>query len=160
MSESNVTVGKKIRIVIDTNVWISFFISKALKKLKEYLGNEDIVVLISDELFDELLEVLNRPKISKYIREEDIFEIIGLIQFKAEWIEIKQQTIICRDKKDNFLLDLASNGNADYLITGDNDLLVIEEFEGTKIVDFRSFDRILTTWNSSALWLKLKAILE
>jgi putative PIN family toxin of toxin-antitoxin system len=143
MSESSVTAGKKIRIVIDTNVWISFFISKALKKLKGYLGKEDIVVLISDELFDELLEVLYRPRISKYIKKEDVLEIIGLIQFKAEWIEIKQRTTICRDKKDNFLLDLAISGNADYLITGDNDLLVIDEFEGTEIVDFRAFDRIL-----------------
>lgn len=143
MSESNVTSAKKIRIVIDTNVWISFFISKALKKLKEYLGKEDITVLISDELFDELLEVLYRPKISKYISEEDIFEIIGIIQFKAEWVKIKHSTTICRDKKDNFLLDLACSGNADYLITGDNDLLVIEEYEGTEIVDFRLFDRRL-----------------
>ncbi|MCU0288258.1 MAG: hypothetical protein MUF15_17915 [Acidobacteria bacterium] len=45
MSESSVTAGKKIRIVIDTNVWISFFISKALKKLKKYLGNEDIYII-------------------------------------------------------------------------------------------------------------------
>ena len=58
----------------------------------------------------------------------------------SEKNDIKDKTDICRDKKDNFLLDLAGNGNADYLITGDEDLLVLKEFKGTKILNFREFD--------------------
>ena len=145
MSESKDIKDKNIqamRVVIDTGVWISFLIGKALAKLKDYLKEENITILFSYELFDELVEVLHRPKIKKYFRDEQLDEIIGIIHYKAEWVKIKDKTDICRDKKDNFLLDLAGNGNADYLITGDEDLLVLKEFKGTKILNFREFDNL------------------
>jgi putative PIN family toxin of toxin-antitoxin system len=144
MSEKNDIKDENVRVVIDTGVWISFLIGKILAKLKEYLKKENFIILFSDELFDELVEVVNRPRIKKYIKNEQIDEIIGVIHYKAEWIKIKDKTDICRDKKDNFLLDLAGNGNANYLITGDEDLLVLKEFKGTKILNFREFDNLFS----------------
>ena len=144
MYESRDIENKKIRVVIDTGVWISFFIGKVLKKLGHYIKKENIIFLFSDELFDEIIEVLNRPTIKKYIKEDQVYEILGIIKYKAEWIKIKERTDICGDKKDNFLLDLSYNGDADYLITGDDGLLVIEHFKGTKIINFREFDEIFS----------------
>ena len=144
MSEQRDIKDKNVRIVIDTGVWISFLIGKVLAKLKNYLMKENFIILFSDELLDELVEVLHRPKIKKYIEDEQIDEIIGIIHYKAEWIKIKERTDICRDKKDNFLLDLAGNGNAHYLVTGDEDLLVLKEFRGTRILNFREFDNLLS----------------
>lgn len=144
MSEKSVIKDENIRVVIDTGVWISFLIGKILAKLKDYLKKENFIILFSDELFNELGEVLHRPKIKKYINNEQIDEIIGIIHYKAEWIKIKDKTGICRDKKDNFLLDLAGNGNANYLVTGDEDLIVLKEFKGTKILNFREFDNLFS----------------
>lgn len=144
MSESRDIKDRNIRVVIDTGVWVSFLIGKILKKLGNYLKKENFVILFSDELFEELMDVLHRPKLKKYIKEEQILEIMGVIYSKADWIDIKDKTDICRDEKDNFLLDLANNGKADYLITGDEDLLVIKEFEGTKIINFREFDTVFS----------------
>jgi len=142
MSEQRDIKNKNVRIVIDTGVWISFLIGKVLAKLKDYLKKENFIILFSDELFDELVEVLHRPRIKKYVKDEQRDEIIGVIHYKGEWIKIKEKTDICRDKKDNFLLDLAANGKADYLVTGDDDLLVLKEFKGTKILNFREFDSL------------------
>ncbi len=49
---------------------------------------------------------------------------------------------VCRDTKDNFLLALAKDGNADFLITGDKDLLVLEKYENTQILTYREFEEI------------------
>ncbi len=63
----------------------------------------------------------------------------------SEKIDIHSNVEICRDKKDNFLLKLAKDGHADYLITGDNDLLVLNPFEQTKIITIRQFKEFITT---------------
>jgi putative PIN family toxin of toxin-antitoxin system len=149
MSENKDIKPNRIRIVIDTSVWISFFFGKVLKNLSNYLENDNFILLFSNELLDELIEVLSRPKFRKHISEEDIMEIIGIINYKAEWITIKEKTDICRDKKDNFLLDLALNGKAHYLVTGDDDLLVIKEFGSTKIVNYKEFDKKLSVYLNS-----------
>jgi len=58
-------------------------------------------------------------------------------------IIIKTKTELCRDLKDNFLLSLAIDSNSDYLITGDNDLLVLENVQKTKIIKFNEFEKIM-----------------
>lgn len=138
--------NKRLRIVIDTGVWISFLIGKALKSLNHYLNlkKQSITILFSDELFEEIIDVLHRPKIKKYLTDEQVADIIGLIHHKAHWVKIVEKTDICRDKKDNFLLDLAGNGKADYLITGDQDLLILKDFQGTKIVNFKDFNNLFS----------------
>ena len=132
-----------IRIVIDTNVWISFLIGKTLGGLTEAIIRDDLVILFSRELFDEVIEVLQRRKFRKYFSKEDIQELISLFHSKVEWVEIKESFDDCRDAKDNFLLDLSVSGKADYLITGDDDLLVLNPYRNTKIISYREFSKIL-----------------
>lgn len=133
----------KIRVVIDTNVWIGFLIGKTLSGLSEALINDNIRILFSDELFDELVEVLQRPKFQKYFSQNDIMELISLIHLKTERVEINERFADCRDPKDDFLLDLCVSGEADYLITGDDDLLALNPFRDVEIINYRDFSDIL-----------------
>ncbi len=136
-----------VRVVIDTNIWISFLIGKTLSGLSEAIMNDKIRILFSEELSDEFVEVLQRPKFEKYFSQEDIAELISLLRFKTEQIEITEHFTVCRDPKDNFLLDLCVSGNADYLITGDDDLLVLNPFRGVKVINYRLFREILQSFN-------------
>ena len=133
----------EIRVVIDTNVWISFLIGKTLAGLAEAIINESVTILFSEELIDELLEVLQRPKFEKYFSHEDITELLSLIRITFKQVEITKHFTDCRDPKDNFLLDLCVSGNADYLITGDDDLLSLTPFHGVEIISYSIFQKVL-----------------
>ena len=133
----------EIRVVIDTNVWISFLIGKTLAGLAEAIINESVTILFSEELIDELLEVLQRPKFEKYFSHEDITELLSLIRITFKPVEITEHFTSCRDPKDNFLLDLCVSGNADYLITGDDDLLSLTPFHGVEIISYSIFQKVL-----------------
>jgi len=130
---------KKVRVIFDTNIWISFLISKSMNDIDKLIFSERIVLLFSDELMTEFIDVTSREKLKPYFTKEDIASLIDLIEEYGEIVKVKSRVDICRDKEDNFLLSLAKDGKADYLITGDKDLLVIEKFEKTKIASLTSF---------------------
>ncbi len=111
--------------------------------LCEAITNDSVKVLFSDELFAELIEVLQRPKFSKYFSRESIEELVSLLHCKAELVAANSKIDACRDPKDNFLLELCVDGKADYLITGDEDLLVMNPFRGLNIINYRVFQHIL-----------------
>ena len=134
-----------LRVVIDTNIWISFLIGKAITGLNQAIINDRLIILFSDDLFSELIEVLNRPKFKKYFSESTIQNLIALLNEKVELIETSLHFDDCRDKKDNFLLDLAVSGNANYLVTGDSDLLILNPFENVEIVSYQYFQNIVST---------------
>jgi putative PIN family toxin of toxin-antitoxin system len=70
-----------------------------------------------------------------------ILQFLDLIEVVSDIIEINSEVDICRDPKDNFLLATARDGKAEFIITGDVDLLELGSFEGTKIIDYQSFDK-------------------
>jgi putative PIN family toxin of toxin-antitoxin system len=132
--------SKPIRIVIDTNIWISFLISgKEFSRLDKLIQADRIKLIFSDELLLEFLEVVERPKFRKYFSSADIQILFENIQNQADFITVKRKVNICRDKKDNFLLALSEVGDVDFLITGDQDLLVLKKFKKTKIVTISEF---------------------
>ncbi len=98
-----------------------------------------MTLLFSRELLEEFIEVAQRPKFQKYFTEDDLEQLLLKFDAFGELIEVTTEVHICRDPKDNFLLSLAKDGNADYLITGDKDLLELQHFEGTSIVTFSDF---------------------
>lgn len=125
-----------MRIIIDTNLWISFLISKDYTFLDHLLLDKKCILLFSDELLSEFIEVVKRPKFKKFFHKNDIEGLLLIIHKYADFIDVKSTVAICRDEKDNFLLSLSKEGQADFLITGDNDLLALETFESTKIITF------------------------
>ena len=135
--------GNPFRVVIDTNIWISFLIGKSLTGLSEAIINGQVLVLFSDDLFCELLEVLKRPKFKKYFSGTDIENLVTLLHEKVELIEITHHFEDCRDPKDNFLSDLAVSGHANYLVTGDADLLILNPFQGVEIISYQHFQNLI-----------------
>jgi len=90
-------------------------------------------------LITEFIDVVNRPKFEKYFSKKDIARILNLFDQYGQLTDVKSDINICRDKKDNFLLNLSIDSKADYLITGDNDLLILEKIEHTRIINFTDF---------------------
>ncbi|MDR9414695.1 MAG: putative toxin-antitoxin system toxin component, PIN family [Gracilimonas sp.] len=132
-----------MRLILDTNLWISFLISSDFQKLDEILLKENCSLLFSEELISEFVEVIRRPKLKEYIKESDLDNIFELINEFGEFITVTSVIAKCRDPKDNFLLSLAIDGNADYLLTGDKDLLVLENIGNAKIIQISQFQEIL-----------------
>ena len=132
-----------MRVVIDTNIWISFLIGKSLAGLTDAIIANRVQVLFSDDLFSELLEVLQRPKFKKYFSSTAIEQLLALLYEKIAWVNIVDEFTDCRDKKDNFLLNLSVSGHASYLITGDADLLVLNPFHGVEIVSYQFFQNVI-----------------
>ena len=130
---------KNDRLVIDTNLWISFLLNKRLSALDQLFYNSQIELLFSDELITEFIDVAHRPKFRKYFSKKELEELILRIRMHAEFVNVITKVNICRDPKDNFLLSLAKDGKATHLITGDADLLVLKSFERIKILTFSEY---------------------
>lgn len=128
-----------IRIIIDTNLWVSFLLRKDLSQIDSLLVQKRATIIFSDELLAELLDVVYRPKFKKFFSNDNIDLVLSLINEVAKFIEVKSSVSICRDIKDNFLLSLAIDGHVDYLLTGDKDLLELKTIEKTQILSISDY---------------------
>ncbi len=147
----------KHKIVIDTNLWISFLLTSDYSKIDRFFLRENIVLLFSQELIDEFIEVTQRPKFRKYFSLEDLEDLLTKLRTKAEFISVNSIIEICRDPKDNFLLALAKDGKATYLITGDQDLLVLKKIGKSKVITITEYlsKKIARTPNKSIFKARL-----
>jgi len=134
---------KRISAIIDTNLFISFLIGKRLKGLKDALVNSKITLIFSEQIIQELDIVANREKFRRYFSIKDVADLVNFFRITGLFYEINDYEEICRDPKDDFLLALAKTSNADYLVTGDRDLLVLENYGKTKIITIEKFERII-----------------
>ena len=130
---------KPIKVIIDTNLWISFLIGKQLKSLKPLLVEQTIQPILSEQLLQEIVLVTQRPKLQKYFPQSKVSELIDFLKIIGLSIDIRSEISLGRDEKDNYLLALAKDSQADFLVTGDKDLLVLQQFESTKIVTYQEF---------------------
>jgi uncharacterized protein len=130
----------KVRVILDTNLWISYLISKRLNKIDVLFEENAVVLIFSEELLTEFIEVAQRPKFRKYFSEESLKKLLELFDVYGEIVQVSSVVEVCRDIKDNFLLALAKDSQADYLVTGDADLLIIKKFEHTEIVTYTEFE--------------------
>lgn len=128
---------KSKKVILDTNLWISFLITKDFSFIDKFVENRKITLVFSDELIQEFLTVATRPKFQRYFNDQDIQKLLFTFDNFATMIEIKSNLRVCRDFKDNFLLNLAIDSKADFLVTGDNDLLELKKIEKTKILTIR-----------------------
>ena len=135
---------QKCRIVIDTNLWISFLLTKRFKFIDKLLDNEKAELIFCNELLVELIEVTNRPKLQKFFTMEDWALMFEIIDHYAIYVPIVSSVTLCRDAKDNFLLSLATDAQADYLLTEDKDLHVLKTLGATRIVTITEFQTILS----------------
>lgn len=132
-----------MKAVIDTNIWISFLIGKLLAGLDDYILDSLLEVVISDEQLEEITNVLRRPKFRKHFSTDDIEEFLSLLYKSARIVKVHHTIKDCGDDKDNFILETAIRDKADYIVTGDKDLLVLNPYRGKKIIGFREFEDII-----------------
>lgn len=131
---------KPSRIIIDTNLWISFLITKDIKQLDRLIFSNRVRLLFSQELLDEFLAVASRPKFKRWFSPSEVALLLETIQAYADFVSaITTPVNVCRDTKDNFLLSLAVDGKADFLITGDKDLLDLRRYRRTAILTISDF---------------------
>lgn len=133
-------MANKIRIILDTNWYISATINKNSRRiLYKILTDPHLVILFSEEIIQEYKAVIDRDKFKKIIKVSQALRFLNLVMPKLEHITIQTAVKQSRDPKDNYLLSLSIDGHADYLITGDMDLLILEQIEQTKIIRLNNF---------------------
>ena len=133
-----------MKIIIDSNVWISFLLGFQKEFMYGVLQNEHIDVYVCSQLLHEIQVVANRPKIRNRIAEDDmelLFRLINAYCINTNIVHQSQAPI--RDTKDLYLLSFYDTIEADYIISGDKDLLELEEYGTYRIVSPSQFRMIL-----------------
>ena len=102
--------SQKDRVIIDTNLWISFLLSKKIPTLDALIFGNQITLLFSLELIDEIVEVTQRKKFRKYFPLDEVEILLNKIRKQSSLITPTTIMNICRDPHDNFLLALAVDG--------------------------------------------------
>jgi uncharacterized protein len=129
-----------MRLVLDTNVLVSAILSPNSVSAKVLNWGEDNgIILYSAATLTELLSVLRRSKFAKYIDSDDIEGLA--VRINTAWfpVEILKEVKLCRDTKDDKFIEVALNGNASHLVTGDADLLVLHPIQNIPVINPRTF---------------------
>ena len=123
------------RIVVDTNVFISGLLSstshpaRVVERIIEHCQ-----LLGSTDTLRELIETLLLPKFDRYVSRPRREALLDRLTPSVEIVEIVQHVRACRDPKDDKFLELAVNGEANVIVTGDDDLLSLHPFRGIDIL--------------------------
>ena len=126
--------------MLDTNVLVSAFLVSASKpRLALELVRQKGVLLLSAAAFVELHEVLHRPSILRYSRNQLVEPFLAVLAREAQWVDTSATIRACRDPKDDKFLELAIDGRATHIITGDLDLLALNPFREIRILSPHSF---------------------
>jgi putative PIN family toxin of toxin-antitoxin system len=125
----------RARVVVDTNVLVSRLILPQSLPAKALSRAElEARLLISEATMYELADALARPKFDRYVSVADRKGFLQLLGHIAEFVPIIQLVRECRDPKDDKFLDVALNGRADVIITGDADLLALHPWRRVAIL--------------------------
>jgi uncharacterized protein len=135
-------MSESVRHVFDTNTLVSavwFEHSKPGQALRRALRRGR--VLLSLSTLEELAEVLQREKFERYVTAAEREEFLVAFVERALFIEPREVIRVCRDARDNKFLELAVSGRATYIISGDDDLLVLHPFRDIAIMTVAEFLR-------------------
>ncbi len=128
------------RFVFDTNVLASAALRRhSIPRQALDHALERGVVLVSEATVREFQEVLFRPQFDKYVTEQTRLLFLTTFLSQAEVVDITEQVTVCHDLRDNKFLEVAVNGNATCIVSGDEDLLVLHPFRTVPIVTPRTF---------------------
>jgi uncharacterized protein len=123
------------RYVFDANAVISALLFPQSIPGQTFFGAlERGQVLMSRDLAEELSEVLSRSKFDRYLTREERERLLVAVIDEAEFVHTATVVRACRDPDDDRILELALDGSAEYLVTGDKDLLVLDPFRHVRIV--------------------------
>ena len=139
-----------MRVLLDTNVLISYLLTprrdNPILTILQGAFSGKFVLLMPALLLEELARALRRKRyLAERITEEEMHEFMDLLLVVSETIPLISEAIpaVTRDAKDDYLLAYALVGQADYLVTGDKDLLSLSQFENLKLLSPAAFLRLL-----------------
>ncbi|MCA6528315.1 MAG: putative toxin-antitoxin system toxin component, PIN family [Pseudanabaena sp. M135S2SP2A07QC] len=113
----------KLRVVIDTNIWIRILLKGRITlPILEAFNQDKFQLVMSQSLLDELHKVWNRPRLNKYIDLNQAIRLEQQLKNRAIWIEPKTIPPHCRDPKDLPVLATAIDGKAKIIVSVDDDL--------------------------------------
>jgi len=129
-----------MRVILDTNVLISaVLIKNSVSDIALRKAQNSCTILCSNSIFNEYTDKLLLQRFNKYASLIKRANMLNDIKKEALFIEPVVKISECRDPKDNKFLELAVAGNADCIVTGDKDLLVLNPYRGTKIISPANF---------------------
>jgi putative PIN family toxin of toxin-antitoxin system len=130
----------KPRFVFDANVIVSAFLLKTSQpRLALETAKNQGIIILSETVIDELSNVLSRSKFDRYLAKSIRQELLETLVEASLLVQPSESINECRDPKDNKYLELAISGHAESLITGDEDLLVLNPFKNIKIITVLEF---------------------
>ncbi|GJL56228.1 MAG: PIN domain-containing protein [Nitrospirales bacterium] len=123
------------RVVLDTNMLVSRLLTPgSVPAQAVHKAIQEADILMSEATVAELADVLNRKKFDDYVSVEDRQKFLRLLIKVVDMVPINTTVSVCRDPKDNMFLELAINGEANIIVTGDDDLLALNPFRNIEIV--------------------------
>jgi putative PIN family toxin of toxin-antitoxin system len=134
-------VGKKIKVVFDTNVWISIFMEEVLSDDFSQVKQE-LTVYVSRDIVLEISKVMLYPKIARILEKNGVREkdVLRAIEMNSKIVEPKVKLrVVNEDAEDNKILECALAAKADIIVSGDRHLLKLGKFKKTKILTPREF---------------------
>lgn len=127
-----------MRAVVDTNILVRSIIKPqgSVGPVLQRLRRREYTLLLSRATLDELVDVLHRPRLRvKYsLTDSGLRAVIRLIVLRSELVRPNERVAVCRDPKDDMFLEVAAAGNADVIVSGDEDLLILDPYAGIPIV--------------------------
>jgi putative PIN family toxin of toxin-antitoxin system len=131
------------KVIIDSNIWISFLTGRNLRCIVQYIRNEKITIITCVEQLEELSDSFRKQKLQKYFQTNQIETFFSFLRGVSLIVPIKKIAPLCRDPKDDYLLALSIISNANYLVTGDKDLLEMQQINNTFIIKYTDFETIM-----------------
>ena len=133
-----------MKVILDCNIWISFLIGHQASLMQRILTDFRIDVLTCEELLNEIQVVSERPKIRSHVSDEELEEFFRIIYAFGKMVNITTNSeAAIRDPKDLYLLSLAESTKADYIVSGDADLLELKQHKLTKMISLAEFRTML-----------------
>ncbi|MDI6806918.1 MAG: putative toxin-antitoxin system toxin component, PIN family [Candidatus Aenigmarchaeota archaeon] len=131
-------MGKKVKVVLDTNVWISIFMKKTLgREFSRLFKQGKIEVFISEKILREISRVLTYPKITRLLEDVGISmkEVLKHIVDNSTLVKpVVKLRVIKEDVADNIILECAYQDKVDFIVSGDKHLLKLKKFKGIRII--------------------------
>ena len=129
-----------MKVLFDTNLWISFMIGKRLASLANVLCRNDVQVYMSEQLLEEIQAVIARPKFNVIISAESRLAFQDMVDNVCYWTPITiQAKSPIRDIKDLFILSMAESVPVDFIVSGDKDLTELDSHAGIAILSYSEF---------------------
>lgn len=134
-----------MKVIIDTNLWISFLLGHQTQLVRHILTDMRFDVCVCERLIDEICDVAGRDKIRKKVSQSDVKDLLAIIRAFCLFVDIdvNANPSSIRDPKDLYLLSLAETIGADYIVSGDADLTDLGQHKQTKMIKLSDFKTMM-----------------